>query len=381
MQDSDFLPFTRPFIDDDTIDAVSEVLRSGWLSSGPKVLAFENALSACLEGRVVRVVNSGSAALQLALQVCDIGQGDEVITTPLSWVATANVILTNGATPVFVDVDANTRNIDLSLLESFITVNTRAIIPVDLAGFPVDRDKLYEIANKYQLRVIEDAAQSLGARWNKKPIGSFGDLVAFSFHANKNVTTGEGGCLVMSNADEVELFEKLRLHGTTKLTNGLLDCEALGGKFNLTDIAATIGMGQLTQLEKSTKRRSELAKLYFKYFNQSLDCSLPLADFEQTNWHMFQILLPPKLVYKQGRENFVKGMRKLGIGIGIHYPAIHKLTLYKMKGYRADSCPIAEDIANRIVTLPLFPTMQDSDVIKVCEAITRVLQPMLEDGV
>jgi hypothetical protein len=378
MQDTEFLPFTRPFIDEDTINAVGEVLRSGWLSSGANVLAFENALSSYLGGRFVRVVNSGSAALQLALQVCGIGPGDEVITTPLSWVATANVILINGATPVFVDVDTNTRNIDLSLLESFITVNTRAIIPVDLAGLSVDRDKLYKIANKYQLRVIEDAAQSLGSSWNKQPIGSFGDLVAFSFHANKNVTTGEGGCLVMSNTDEVQLFEKLRLHGTTRLANGLIDCEALGGKFNLTDIAATIGLGQLAQLETFTKRRGELAKLYFKNFNESLGCILPLANFEQTNWHMFQIVLPPNIT-QSARENFVGGMRKQGIGIGIHYPAIHQLTLYNMKGYRAGSCPIAEAIADRIVTLPLFPTMQDSDVIRVCKAITSVLEPMLSN--
>jgi dTDP-4-amino-4,6-dideoxygalactose transaminase len=212
----DILPFTRPQIDEETIAAVADVLRSGWLTTGPKCRELEAALSARAGGRPVRLVSSATAALEFALRIADIGPGDEVITTSLSWVATSNVILAVGATPVFIDIDPATRLIDLSLLEAALTARTRAIIPVDLAGFPVDRDQLYALAAKHKLRVIEDAAQSQGALWKGREIGSFGDLTALSFHPNKNMTTGEGGCLVMNNEDEARRFEKLRLQGVTR---------------------------------------------------------------------------------------------------------------------------------------------------------------------
>jgi len=189
----DFLPFTRPSIDEGTIQAVGEVLRSGWITSGPRVKEFEAALSERYGGRPVRVLNSATAALELALRLCGVGPGDEVITTPMSWVGTANAILEVGATPVFVDADRATRNIDLDRVESAVTKRTRAVIPVDLAGLPVDRDRLYDFAGRHALRVIEDAAQSMGANWKGREIGSFGDLVAISFQANKNLTTAEGG--------------------------------------------------------------------------------------------------------------------------------------------------------------------------------------------
>jgi len=187
-----FLPFTRPSVDEQTIAEVGDVLRSGWITTGPRCAELESALSARLGGRPVRLVNSGTASLELALRLCGIGPGDEVITTPLSWVATANVVLAVGATPVFVDVDAATRNIDLAQVEAAITPRTRALMPVDLAGLPVDRDRLYDIARRHKLRVVEDAAQSFGSQWHGQAIGSFGDLTSFSFHANKNFTTSEG---------------------------------------------------------------------------------------------------------------------------------------------------------------------------------------------
>src|SRR5262245_35180946 len=210
----DFLPFTRPSIDEDTIAGVAEVLRSGWIPTGPQAKAFEAALSAHCGGRPVRVYTSGTITMEVALRLAGVGAGDEVITTPLSWVATANVVLEVGARPVFVDVDPKTRNIDLSLIET--TKKTKAIIPVDLAGLPVDRDKLYSIAKSKNLRVIEDAAQAFGASWKGKPIGSFGDFVSFSFHANKNVTTSEGGALVLPSEELISLTEKLRFQGVVR---------------------------------------------------------------------------------------------------------------------------------------------------------------------
>lgn len=192
MSTNSFLPFTRPSIDEETIAAVGDVLRSGWITSGPKVKELEATLSTRYGGRPVRVLNSATAALELALRLCKIGAGDEVITTPMSWVATANVILTVGAKPVFVDADPFTRNIDLDQLEAAITPRTKAIIPVDLAGLPVDRERLYAIARKHSLRVVEDAAQSMGANCKGREIGNDGDLVSFSFHANKNITCWRG---------------------------------------------------------------------------------------------------------------------------------------------------------------------------------------------
>ena len=373
---TDFLPFTRPSIDEATIAAVADVLRSGWITSGPKVKELEAALSARCGGRPVRVLNSATAALELALRICKIGRGDEVITTPLSWVATANVVLTVGANPVFVDVDPVTRNIDLDQMKAAITPRTRAIIPVDLCGLPVDRDRLYAIAREYDLRVIEDAAQSIGATWKGREIGTFGDLVSFSFHANKNITTAEGGCLVMNTEEEARLFEKLRLQGVTRHADGGMDVDVLGGKSNLTDIAAVIGVHQLMKLDVVTQKRRELAREYFRRFDRSLGCELPPEDFTQCNWHMFQPLLPlEKLVLTRGQ--FIEQMKALGIGVGVHYPAMHLFTLYRHMGFKDGDFPFAERIGRSTVTLPLFADMSADDVQRVCDAVTTVLRPAL----
>jgi hypothetical protein len=366
-----FLPFTRPSIDEATIAAVADVLRSGWITSGPKVQAFEAALSALCGGRTVRAFNSGTATLEIALRLAGVGPGDEVITTPLSWVATANVILEVGARPVFVDVDTATRNIDLDRVEAAITAKTRAIIPVDLAGLPVDRDRLYAIANRHRLRVVEDAAQSLGASWNGQAIGVGGDFVSFSFHANKNLTTGEGGALVLPADVDPGLCERLRLQGVRRFPDGNLDVDVLGGKFNLTDIAAAIGLGQLPQLAAFTERRRHLARLYFEHLDTACGLLLPPADFTNGNWHMFQPLLPPG----SDRGAFVAAMKERGIGVGVHYPAMHLFSLYRGLGWREGDFPLAEDIGRRTVTLPLFPAMRDEDVLRVCSALSETLHP------
>lgn len=365
----EFLPFTRPSIDEATIAGVADVMRSGWITSGPQVKAFEAALSKLCGGRPVRAFNSGTVTLEVALRLAEVGAGDEVITTPLTWVATANVILEVGARPVFVDVDPGTRNIDLNEIEKAITAKTRALIPVDLAGLPVDRDRLYMLAGKHKLRVIEDAAQSLGASWRKRRIGSFGDLVSFSFHANKNVTTSEGGALVLPSESLVSLCEKLRFQGVTRTGEDGMDCDVLGGKANLTDIAARIGLGQLERLDEFTRRRRALARRYFEGWDASLGCELPPADFENSNWHMFQVVLPARVE----RARFIARMRDAGIGVGVHYPAMHLFALYRALGWRAGQFPQAERIGRSIVTLPLFPAMKDEDVDRVCDAARKAL--------
>jgi dTDP-4-amino-4,6-dideoxygalactose transaminase len=372
----DFLPFTRPSIDETEIRAVGEVLRSGWITSGPKVREFEAALSKHFGGRPVRVLNSATAALGLALRLCKIGPGDEVITTPLSWVGTANAILEVGATPVFVDADRATRNIDLDLLEAAITKKTRAVIPVDLAGLPVDRDRLYAFAGRHGLRVIEDAAQSMGANWRGREIGCFGDLVAISFQANKNLTTAEGGCLVVNTENEARLLEKLRLQGVTRFADGGMDVDVLGGKSNLTDIAAVIGLLQLPKLEGFNARRRALAKHYFEHWERNLGCELPPADFEQSNWHMFQPLLPLDRL-KITRGEFIERMKAKKVGVGVHYPAMHLFALYRSLGFREGQYPAAERIGRSTVTLPLYPAMTNADVERVCAAVSDVLSPVL----
>jgi dTDP-4-amino-4,6-dideoxygalactose transaminase len=370
----EFLPFTRPSIDEDTIAGVADVLRSGWITSGPQVREFEARLSDYFGGRPVRALSSGTAGLEIGLALAGVGPGDEVITTPLSWVATANVIVRAGARPVFVDVDPRTRNIDLSRIEAAITPLTRALLPVDLAGLPVDRGRLNAIARRHQLRVLEDAAQSMGATWQGERIGAGGDLVSISFHANKNLTTAEGGCLVLNDAHEARRCELWRLQGVERFANGDLDATLAGGKHNLTDIAARIGLGQLVRLEEFTARRHVLARRYFECFDRSLGCELPVEDFSNSNWHMFQIVLPERIE----RGAFIEQMHAAGIGVGVHYPAIHLLTLYRQMGFKPGDFPIAEHIGRGIATLPLFPAMRDQDVERVCAQTARAVNALSE---
>ena len=266
-------------------------------------------------------------------------------------------------------IDPATRNIDLDRLDAAITPKTRAIVPVDLAGLPVDRDRLYAIANAHRLRVVEDAAQSFGANWRGKAIGASGDFVSFSFHANKNLTTGEGGALVLPADVDPALCERYRLQGVRRSPDGGMDVDVLGGKFNLTDIAAAIGLGQLKHLETFTARRRALAQRYFAQLDSTLGLGLPPADFTQSNWHMFQPLLPRGT----DRGAFVNAMREQGIGVGVHYPPLHLFSLYRKLGFQPGQFPNAEDIGARTVTLPLFPAMADSDVDRVCAALAAAL--------
>jgi len=368
-----FLPFSRPSIDEVTITEVGNVLRSGWLTSGPKVQAFEAALSDYLGGRLVRTFNSGTCTMEIALRIAGIGPGDEVITTPISWVATANVIIEVGATPVFADIDPRTRNLDLDKLEAAITPRTKAIIPVYLSGLPMDMDRLYAIANKYHLRIVEDAAQALGSRWKGKPIGSFGDFVSFSFQANKNLTTSEGGCLVVNSQEEARLAEKYRLQGVTRSGVDGIDVDVLGGKYNMTDIAATLGLGQLPNIDAISAHRRSLAQHYFTCFGTDFEAKsgaqLPIADTENSNWHLFQIILPKTVV----RANFMKQMAELNIGTGFHYSPIHLFTMYRERGFKEGMFPVAEHIGYQTVTLPMFNALKMEDVERVVTAVKSCL--------
>jgi dTDP-4-amino-4,6-dideoxygalactose transaminase len=376
-----FIPFTRPHFNQETIDAVAEVLRSGWVTSGPKLAEFESTLSEYFGGRPVRCFANGTATMKIALQVAGIGPGDEVITTPISWVATSNVILSVGAKPVFVDIDPITRNIDLNKVAAAITPRTRAIMPVYLAGLPVDMDQLYALANQYKLRVIEDAAQAFGSQWQGKKIGSIGDLVSFSFQANKNLSTVEGGCLVLNNEAEAKLAEKFRLQGLTRQGMDGMDVDVLGGKDNLTDVNAVIGLEQLKQLPSYQTRRATLARRYFDLIRAELksagledfNLELPVENFTNTNWHMFQVVLPLNQLTID-RAQVMTELKDLGIGTGVHYPAITGFTLYKNQGYKTSDTPIAERIGRSILTLPLFPAMVDEDIDRIAKGLVGILK-------
>lgn len=378
---TNFIPFTRPSFNQETIDAVSEVLRSGWVTSGPKLAEFEATLSEYFGGRLVRCFANGTATMKIALQVAGIGAGDEVITTPISWVATSNVILAVGAKPVFVDIDPVTRNIDLNKVAAAITPNTRAIMPVYLAGLPVDMDQLYSLAKQHNLRVIEDAAQAFGSQWKGKKIGSFGDLVSFSFQANKNLSTVEGGCLVLNNADEAKLAEKFRLQGLTRQGMDGMDVDVLGGKDNLTDVNAVIGLHQLKQLPAYQTRRAALARQYFELIRaglkaaglENLKLELPVENYTDSNWHMFQVVLPLEQL-NCDRAQVMTELKDLGIGTGVHYPAITGFTLYKNQGYKTSDTPIAERIGRSILTLPLFPGMADEDIGRIASGLLGILK-------
>src|ERR1700739_2527952 len=311
------LPFTRPSIDEATIALVAEVLRSGWLASGPKVAQLEAELSAYLGGRPVRTQTSATAGLEMALLACGIGKGDEVITPALSFVATANVIVRVGARPVFVDVGLDSRNIDLDQVEAAITPRTRAILPVHFAGLPVDMERLYAIAGRHGLRVIEDAAHAIGSTWRGKRIGSFGDLVVFSFHPNKNITTIEGGAISGGSAAELRSIELNRWHGQVKSGPDAFDTLLAGGKCNLSDVAAAVGLGQLQRLEEFNTRRSALVARFFALWSADAPLRLPQRGDAGHSWHVFTPLLPLDSLTIT-RSAFIEAMRQRGIGVGVH---------------------------------------------------------------
>jgi dTDP-4-amino-4,6-dideoxygalactose transaminase len=368
-----YLPFARPTIDDETIAGVAEVLRSGWITTGPKVQEFERALSAYLGGRIVRTFTSATGALEVALQACGIGPGDEVIVPAMTFAASANVVARVGARPVFVEVELNTRNLDPALLEAAITPRTRAIMPVHFAGLAVNMERVYEIAARHKLRVVEDAAHAIGTRWKGRKIGSFGDLVSFSFHPNKNMTTIEGGALSLPSDAELKSVELQRFHGLERDAEGNADVVLPGGKYNLSDVSARIGLSQLRQLEDFNQKRRQLVARYFDRLKPEPPCLLPAAGDEGHSWHMFAPLLPLQRM-ELTRNEFIKAMHDRGIGVGVHYPALHLFSAYRKLGYKEGDFPNAERIGRETVTLPLFPSMQLADVDRVCDAVADILR-------
>lgn len=372
-----FLPFAQPVFDEQTIAGVADVLRSRWVASGPWVQKFEQGLAEYHGGRPVRVMNSATAALEIALRIAGVGPGDEVITSAMSFFASTNMIARVGAMPVFVDCELDTRNIDLDQVERAITPRTRAILPTHFAGLACDMDRLYAIAAKHKLRVIEDAALAIGSSWRGRAIGSFGDLVCFSFHPNKNITSIEGGALVCNNLDEAKLAEQWRFHGIIRLPDGTRDVEHAAAKFNLPDVNARVGVAQLAQLDSFNRRRRQLVARYFEHFVTDPACLLPHrghgGDEAGHSWNLFAPLLPLSKM-RLTRQQFMQAMHQKGIGCGISYEALHLTTVARRDwGGKPGQHPNAERIGRETVTLPLSAGMSEADVDRVCVAAAQVL--------
>ena len=368
------LRFAQPEIDEATIAGVADVMRSGQLTSGPWVQTFEQRLSAFCGGRPVRVVTSATAAIELALRLCGVGPGDEVITPAQSFFTVLNMIVKVGATPVFVDCDLVTRNIDLGQVEAAITPRTRAILPTHWPGSLVDLDALYALARRRDLRVIEDAALVMGSRWKGRPVGAMGDLVSFSFHPNKNMTSIEGGALVVNDLKEARQVEKLRFHGISRLPDGTRDVDVASGKFNLPDVNARIGVAQLERLPQFLDVRRQRVERYFERFSTEPSCLLPSPPdaAREHSWNMFSVLLPLGQL-RLARKDLRAALDARGIATGVSYEALHLCTLGRAYGHREGEFPNAERIARETVTLPLHTGLTEHDVDRVCAAVAETL--------
>jgi dTDP-4-amino-4,6-dideoxygalactose transaminase len=380
----DFLPFSKPCINQAAIDEVVACIKSGWLTTGPRVKAFENALVNYLSAANVLAVNSATSGLHLALESLGIGSGDEVITTPFTFVATLNTIVHTGAKPVLVDACLDTYNIDVQQIEDAITDKTKAIMPVHFAGVPVDLDPIYAIAKKHNLRVIEDAAQAIGSKYKGKLIGSFGDTQVFSFHANKTITTGEGGCIAACDQELVKKANVLRFHGidreawnrNAKEGSQYYDVIGAGFKYNMMDIQAAMGLHQLAELELFIQKRELLAKRYNEAFAKWDAINMPkMPAYDiRHSWYIYTPLLNPEAA-GISHDDFIQAMKEKDIGVGYHYRAAHLFSYYRDKfGYKQGQFPNAEFISERIMTLPLFPDMTLADQDRVIEAMAEILK-------
>lgn len=375
----EFLPFSRPAISQAAIDEVVSCLKSGWIATGPRVAQFTEALKDYFQAPYVLPLTSATAGLHIALLAMNLEPGDEVITTPLTFAATLNTIVLAGGKPVLIDIDPNTLNMDLNLLEAAITERTRVIMPVHFAGLPVDLDQLYEIANRHGIRVLEDAAHAIGTEYKGRRIGSFGDTQVFSFHPNKNMTTGEGGCVVTRDTQLADQVARLRFHGMDRQAwnrygkSGTQDYEIVlpGYKFNMADIQAALGIHQLKELGGFIDRRNELAARYQEALSDWRQWSLPQSpDFTHLHsWHIYS----PRInedVAGMNRDEFMSAMKEKNIGTGLHYRAVHLYPYYRQAfGFKPGDFPHAEDVCERIVSLPLFPTMTDAEHDRVLDVM------------
>ena len=379
----DFLVFGRPLLFREEIKEVLETLRSGWWGTGPKTKFFEKEFAKYAHAKYALALSSCTAGTELALDILGIGPGDEVITTPLTFVSTANVVLHRRATVKFSDVDLNTWNIDPNKIEKAITKKTKAIVPVHLHGRPADMDAISKIAKIHKLYVIEDAAHAAEAWYHGKKIGSISDFTAFSFYATKNVATGEGGMLTTNNKEWYSTAAIRALHGLSAdawnrySAHGFKPYEAVypGYKINMTDIQASLGLPQLKSIDKSAKVRIKIWKEYQKAFSTIDSLIIPAPDEADTVHarHLYALVLRPEM-FKVNRNRFVAALQEEGIGCGVHFIPVHLHEYYrKTFGYKPGDFPVSEKIGLNIFSLPIYPTMNKKDIKDVIRAVEKLV--------
>jgi dTDP-4-amino-4,6-dideoxygalactose transaminase len=382
---SEFLVFGKPRIEEDEIAEVVATLRSGWIGMGPRTLQLERDFAAYTGAKHAIAVNSCTAALHLALIAADVGPGDEVITTPLTFAATANVVTHVGATPIFADINRHTQNIDPARVAAKLTPRTKAIIPVHMLGRPADLDPLLALAREHSLAIVEDAAHAVETVYRGRHVGTIGHFTAFSFYANKNVTTGEGGMLTTDDDVAADRIRTLRLHGISKdawkrySSEGFSPYELIepGFKYNMLDLTAALGIHQLRRVEENWQIRARYVALYNEAFAELAGITVPalepLGPGDRHAWHLYPVLIDLDHLTLD-RNGFIDALQARNIGTGIHYTALHLQRYYRERfGTRRGDYPEAEWVSDRTVSLPLSPAMTEDDVEDVIAAVTDVL--------
>jgi perosamine synthetase len=375
------LPYGRQSIGEDDIQAVVDVLRSDWLTTGPKVEEFEENFAARVGAKYAVSFSSGTAALHGAAFAAGLKPGDEAITTSMTFAATANCVLYQGATPVFADVSSDTLNLDPQEVASRITPRARAILPVDYAGHPADLDAMLELASRHNLVVIEDASHALGAEYKGRRCGSIADMTIFSFHPVKHLATGEGGMVATNRPDFAETLRRFRNHGISsdarqRQAEGQWHYEMvlLGFNYRLTDIACALGLSQLKKLDANLSRRREIAAHYAAALSDMPEITLPAVRREvNPAWHLYPIRLNLEKL-NAGRAEVFRALRAENIGVNVHYIPVHRHPYYRDRfHYRAGDFPIAEDAYERFISLPMFHGMSDDDINDVVRALRKVI--------
>lgn len=376
-----YLPYAQQWIDDADVQAVVDVLKSDYLTTGPAIRAFEQAVADYVGAEYAVAFANGTAALHGACFAAGIEQGDEVIVTPMTFAASANCVLYQGGTPVFADIDSRTYNLDPAEIERKITEKTKAIIPVDYTGQPVQLDEILAIAKKHNVVVIEDGAHSLGAHYKGKKVGTQSDMTMFSFHPVKQVTCGEGGVITTNNADYYDKLVQFRSHGITRDKKYLEKCDGpwyyemqfLGFNYRMTDIQAALGTSQLKKIDGFINRRKEIVWRYNEAFHNVPELNVPYQhQVAKSSWHLYVIRLDLEKL-QAGRLEIFQAMRAQNIGVNLHYLPVYLHPYYRGLGYEQGLCPNAEALYDTAITLPLFPKMTDEDVEDVIRAVKRTL--------
>lgn len=376
------LPYGRQWIDEEDVEAVIQTLKAPFLTQGPNIKEFEESVARYARVKYAVAFSNGTAALHGACFAAGIGVGDEVITSPMTFAASANCVRYCGGEVVFADIEPDTYNIDVQKIKPLITEKTKAIIPVDFTGQPADLDEIMEMARERGLVVIEDAAHSLGATYRDRKVGSIADMTMFSFHPVKHVTTGEGGVITTDSKEYYDRLLLFRSHGITREKELLgnkdegewyYEMHELGFNYRMTDIQATLGRSQMTKLDVFVDRRRQIAKQYSEAFKDMKAIITPYQkQGRDSSWHLYIIQLDLNQLTVNRKEIF-DALRKENIGVNVHYLPVHYHPYYQKIGYRKGIAPIAEKLYERIITLPLFPAMSDSDIRDVVRAVEKVI--------